>query len=261
MKTKILLGLSGFSLMSVMLTMVLPVHAGWQDWLKEADTIIKSTSEKRTTSDYSTSLSETKIAQGLKEALEKGVKVAIDTLGQQNGFLSDKSVKILMPEQLQQVEKMLRSFGQDKLADEFIISMNRAAEQAVPEVATVFYNAIKKMTLEDAQGILSGGDSAATDYFRKNTSTELLQLIKPYVKQTMDLNQVTQSYKIMVSQVKRYDSFGLMNSYLGNAADIDDYVTSKTMDGLFNKIAVQEKLIRKNPAERTTQLLKQVFGS
>ena len=241
--------------------MSLPASAGWQDWLKEADNILKSTTGKDTQQVVTSSLSESQIAQGLKEALDKGVKKAIDTLGQQNGFLGDKAVKILMPEQLQQVEKMLRSFGQDQMADEFVISMNRAAEQAVPKVGNVFYNAIKEMSLEDARGILSGGDTAATDYFKKNTSEELTQLIKPYVDQAMDTNQVTQYYKMMVSQVKRYDSFGLMNAYLGSASDIDDYVTSKTMDGLFNKIAVQEKLIRDNPAERSTELLKQVFGS
>ena len=241
--------------------MSLPALAGWQDWLKEADNILKSTTGKDTQQVVTSSLSESQIAQGLKEALDKGVKKAIDTLGQQNGFLGDKAVKILMPEQLQQVEKMLRSFGQDQMADEFVISMNRAAEQAVPKVGNVFYNAIKEMSLEDARGILSGGDTAATDYFKKNTSEELTQLIKPYVDQAMDTNQVTQYYKMMVSQVKRYDSFGLMNAYLGSASDIDDYVTSKTMDGLFNKIAVQEKLIRDNPAERSTELLKQVFGS
>lgn len=238
-----------------------PAGAGWQDWLKEADSILKSTTGKDTQQVVSSSLSESQIAQGLKQALDKGVKKAIETLGQQNGFLGDQAVKILMPEQLQKIEKMLRSFGQDKMADEFVVSMNRAAEQAVPKVGNVFYDAIKNMSLDDAQGILSGGDTAATDYFKKNTSEQLTQLIKPYVDQAMDTNQVTQYYKMMVSQVKRYDNFGLMDAYMGNASDIDEYVTSKTMDGLFNKIAEQEKLIRDNPTERTTELLKQVFGS
>jgi hypothetical protein len=257
MKTRLVVGLLVLGAVSI----TLPVSAGWQDWVKEADSYIKSTTGKDSRTVLTSTLSDSQIAEGLKEALDSGVKKAIDTLGKENGFLSDKAVKILMPEQLQKVEQMLRSFGQEKMADEFVISMNRAAEQAVPEVGNVFYDAIKKMSLTDAQGILSGGDTAATDYFKKNTSDQLVQLIKPYVNNAMDTNQVTQSYKMMVSQVKRYDNFGLMDAYLGSASDIDDYVTSKTMDGLFNKIAVQEKLIRDNPAARSTELLKEVFGS
>lgn len=248
-------------LVLVAMTLSMSVNAGWQDWLKEADEIIKSQSGNTGQSVLSSSLSESQIAQGLKEALQVGVKKAIDNLGRENGYLQDQAVKILMPEQLRKVEDMLRSIGQNQLADEFVISMNRAAEQAVPKVGNIFYNAITKMSLQDAQGILQGNDTAATDYFKKHTSDELTQLIKPYVNNAMDTNQVTQSYKLMVSQVKRYDSFGLMDAYLGNAADIDDYVTNKTMDGLFNKIAAQEKLIRENPAARSSEILKEVFGS
>ena len=235
--------------------------AGWQDLLKEADSLLKSSSGTTESTGAASSLSNQQIAQGLKEALNVGVKKAIDMLGRENGFLNDQSVKIPMPEQLQKVESTLRTFGQEKMADEFVTSMNRAAEQAVPEVSNIFIDSISKMSLTDAQNILSGGDTAATDYFKKNTSAELAQLIKPYVNKAMDSNQVTQYYKTMVSGVKGYDNFGLLNSYLGNAAEIDDYVTDKTMEGLFSKIAEQESLIRQNPAARSTELLKQVFGS
>ena len=235
--------------------------AGWQDWVKEADTLLKSSSGQGSTTDVVSSLSNKQISQGLKEALDVGVKKAIDLLGTKNGFLNDQSVKIPMPDEMQQVEKALRSFGQEQMADEFVTSMNRAAEQAVPKVGNVFVDAISKMSLNDAQGILSGTETAATDYFRKNTSEQLTQLIKPYVTNAMNQAQVTQYYKSMVGQVKRYDSFGLMDTYLGSAAEIDKYVTDKTMDGLFTKIAEQEKLIRQNPGARSTELLKEVFGS
>ncbi len=237
------------------------VQAGWQDWAKETDSFLKSTTGKDTASTVSSSLSNDEIAQGLKEAVDVGVKKAIDMLGQENGFLNDKSVRIPMPEQLTQVEKALRMAGQEQMADEFVTSMNRAAEQAVPQVTNVFVDAISKMSLSDAQAILSGGDTAATDYFRQHTSEQLSQLIKPYVTESMASNEVTQYYQSMLSMAKQYDTFGLLNQYLGKAANLEDYVTDKTMDGLFSKIAEQEALIRQNPAARTTDILKSVFGS
>jgi len=235
--------------------------SGWQDWVKEADSVIKTTTGKSSTATMTSALSNDEIANGLKEALDIGVKKAVDMLGTENGFLNDQSVKILMPESMQKVDKLLRSFGQEQMADEFVTSMNRAAEKAVPQVTDVFVGAISNMSLDDAQGILSGPDTAATDYFKQNTSAELSQLIKPYVDDAMNQAQVTQYYKAMAGQVKQYDSFGLVEKYMGSAADIDKYVTDKTMEGLFTKIAAQEKLIRQNPAARSTELLKDVFGS
>jgi len=235
--------------------------SGWQDWLKQADSVLQSTTGNSTTSTMVSALSNDEIAMGLKQALDIGVKKAIDMLGTKNGFLNDQTVKILMPESMQKVEKTLRTFGQGQMADEFVSSMNRAAEKAVPKVTNIFVDAIAKMSLDDAQGILSGTDTAATDYFKQNTSAQLSQLIKPYVQDAMAQTQVTQYYTAMTGQVKRYDTFGLMDAYLGSAADIDKYVTDKTMEGLFSKIAVQETLIRQNPAAHSTELLKDVFGS
>ena len=251
-------------MMSLLVAMggsITPAFSGWQDWLKEADSALKTTTGKDTSSTMSSALSNDEITQGLKEALDVGVKKAIDMLGTENGFLNDQSVRIPLPDSMQKVEKALRSFGQEKMADDFVTSMNRAAEQAVPQVTTVFVDAISKMSLDDAQAILSGGDTAATDYSKTHTSEQLSQLISPYVNDAMNQAQVTQYYKAMAGQVKKYDSFGLMDSYLGSAADIDAYVTEKTMEGLFTKIAAQEKLIRQNPAARSTELLKNVFGS
>ncbi len=236
-------------------------YSGWQDWLKDADSVLKSTTGNDTSSVAASALSNDEITRGLKEALDVGINKAVDMLGAENGFLNDQSVKILMPESMQKVEKVLRSVGQEQMADEFVTSMNRAAEKAVPQVTGVFTDAISDMSLDDAQAILNGSDTAATDYFKKNTSTQLSELIKPYVNDAMTEAQVTQYYKALSGQVKKYDSFGLMDSYLGSASDIDQYVTDKTMEGLFTKIAAQEKLIRQNPAARSTELLKDVFGS
>jgi len=247
--------------LSVLGMTITPAFSGWQDLLKDADNVLKSTTGKGGTSNVTSALSNDKISQGLKEALDVGVKKAIDMLGKENGFLNDQAVKIALPDSMQKVEKVLRSVGQEKMADDFITSMNRAAEKAVPQVTSVFVDAIGKMSLQDAQGILSGGDTAATDYFRKNTSEEISQLISPYIKDAMGETKVTQYYKTMAEQVKKYDSFGLMDSYLGDASDIDSYVSEKTMAGLFSKIAEQEKLIRENPAARSSELLKSVFGS
>jgi len=235
--------------------------AGWQDWAKGADKYLKSDSGKSTATSVSSSLSNDEIVQGLKEALDVGVKKAIAMLGQKNGFLNDQSVHIPMPEQLQQVESALRMAGQEQMADDFVTSMNRAAEQAVPKVTNVFADSISKMSLSDARGILSGGDTAATDYFKQHTSAQLSQLIKPYVTESMASNEVTQYYKSMLSLARQYDTFGILNKYLGDAANLEDYVTDKTLGGLFSKIAQQETLIRQNPAARSTDILKSVFGS
>ncbi|MCU7834431.1 MAG: DUF4197 domain-containing protein [gamma proteobacterium symbiont of Taylorina sp.] len=235
--------------------------AGWQDMLKDADKVLKTSTGKSTASNIGSTLSNDQISQGLKEALDVGVKTAVDMLGKKNGFLSDQAVKIMLPEEMETIEKLLRSAGQEEIIDDYVSSMNRAAEQAVPKVTDVFVDSISKMSLRDAQSILSGSDTAATDYFRKNTSKQLSQLINPYIKSAMDKNQVTQYYQSLSSTVKQYDSFGLTKKYLGDVEDINKYVTDKTLDGLFTKIADQEKLIRANPMARSTDILKDVFGS
>ena len=257
MKRKILLSASIIAISAL----TMPAYSGWQDLVKDADEVLKATTGKDSSATVSSSLSNDEITKGLKEALSVGVEKAISLLGTENGFLNDDTVKILLPESVSKVEPLLRSAGQGDKIDDFVNSMNRAAEKAVPEVSSIFVDAISEMSLEDAQGILSGGDTAATDYFRKNTSQKISKLISPYVDKAMDSTDVTQYYKSMTSQAKKYDSFGLMDSYLGEAGDIDKYVIDKTMDGLFNKIALQEKMIRENPMARSTDILKSVFGS
>jgi hypothetical protein len=236
-----------------------PVHADFLDQLKSA---VKGTNQ---TALPVSSLTQDQMVDGLKEALGKGVEHAIATLGHDGGFLTNLNVKIPMPGKLQTVEKTLRTLGQNQLADDFVTSMNHAAEQAVPEAAAVFGDAIKQMSIADAQQILSGADDAATQFFRKTTQTNLYGKFYPIVQKATDAVGVTASYKQMMSKVTTANSFGgLLGGHSPvkwDTADIDNYVTQKAMDGLFKMVADEEKRIRQNPLARTTDLLKQVFGS
>jgi hypothetical protein len=209
------------------------------------------------------SLSQDKVVQGLKEALGKGVQHAVTGLGHDGGFLTNLNVKIPMPEKLHTVEKTLRALKQDKLADDFITTMNHAAEQAVPEAAGVFADAVKAMSIDDAKSILTGPTNAATQYFRRTTETNLYTKFLPIVKRATDQTGVTSTYKQLMDKAGGTSSFGSFGrSLLGaDTMDVDAYVTNKALDGLFNMVANEEALIRQNPAARTTALLQQVFGA
>jgi hypothetical protein len=192
---------------------------------------------------------------GLKEALGKGTRFAVDQLGKDGGFLDNTRVRIPMPASLARIERGLRVLHQDRLADDFIASMNHAAERAVPEAAPIFRDAIQAMTLDDAKQILTGPDDAATQYFRQHTATALTDKMRPIVAAATAQVGVTASYKKMMSKV------GGLGSLLGDSTDIDGYVTAKTLDGLFLMVAEEERRIRTNPVARTTELLKKVFGN
>jgi hypothetical protein len=211
------------------------------------------------------SLSQDQIVGGLKEALSKGVSNAVVSLGHNGGFLTNLNVKIPMPEKLQKVESALRLAGQSQMADDFIGSMNHAAEQAVPVAAGVFGDAIKQMSIADAKGILAGPDDAATQYFRKTTQTNLFAEFYPLVQKATDSVGVTAEYKAMMGKFASVNTlgglFGKSNPVQLDAADIDTYVTDKALDGLFKMVADEEKNIRANPVARTSDLLQKVFGS
>ena len=210
------------------------------------------------------SLSEDQIAGGLKEALEVGVRRAVETLGRSDGFLKDVQVRIPLPAGLKKAEAALRSLGQDQLADEFVTSMNRAAERAVPEAATVLADSVKQMTLEDARAILTSTNTAATDYFRRTSQSHLQARLLPIVKEATAGAGVTAKYKEVLdrSGLNRPGFLGNLGRSLlgGENLDLDEYVTRKTLDGLFLKIADEEVKIRENPSARTTEILQQVFG-
>ncbi len=226
--------------------------AGWTDYL---DKLKGSVSVPEATSTV-TGLTENEMVAGLKEALRKGTQFAVDTLGKDGGFLDNSQVRIPMPDSMKWVDKSLRKLGQDSLADEFIASMNHAAEQAVPEAAAIFGEAIQAMSLEDAKSILKGPDDAATRYFRKTTEAALTEKIRPIVVQTTEKAGVTSTYKKMMSSAGGFTSF-----LSRDVTDMDGYVTEKTLDGLFLMIAEEEKKIRENPLERSSALLKKVFGA
>lgn len=202
------------------------------------------------------SVTDLEISGGLKEALTKGVRFAVNSLGRQDGFLKNARVKIPLPKNLQRVEKGLRIAGQGRTVDEFVTSMNRAAEKAVPVAIDVFVDSIKQMTFDDARQILfSGRDDAATQFFKRTSEETLRGKFRPIVEDFTESVGVTQKYKTMIGK------YGFAAQLLGqDATDIDGYVTQKALDGLFLLVADEERKIRKDPIGRTTSLLKKVFG-
>lgn len=212
-------------------------------------------------------LSQDQMVQGLTDALAKGLQQAIARLGHDGGFLTNLNVRIPMPEKLQKVENALRTMKQDKLADDFVTTMNHAAEQAVPEAGGVFADALKQMTIQDAKFILSGPNDAATQYFQKTTQTNLYAKFYPMVQKATEKTGVTAAYKNLMAKANVGQGLGSFGSALGSSLlgtdslDIDAYVTSKALAGLFKMVAAEGQQIRQNPVARTTDMLRKVFGA
>lgn len=192
---------------------------------------------------------------GLRAALERGAQVAVDGLGRTDGFFGNDKVKIPLPESLQSAERMLRNFGMGKYADELVLTMNRAAEAAVPEAKKLLVDAVKKMSVQDAKGILTGGETAGTEYFKRTTSDPLRARFLPIVKKATAKVGLAQKYNEYAEKGAR---FGLIDK---DAANIDSYVTQKALDGLFLMIAEEEKKIRKDPVGTASNILQKVFGA
>ena len=199
-------------------------------------------------------LSDSKIASGLKQALQVGAENAVKLTSKRDGYFGNAAIKILMPNNLRPVEKGLRAVGYGPQMDAFILSMNRSAEAAAPAAKKIFVDAILSMSFDDARKILSGGDTAATDYFKDKTSTQLTAAFRPAVEKTMNENSVTQQYNALLGQAR---SIPFLKS---PSLDVAQYVVSKALDGLFYTLGQEEKKIRKDPVARTTSLLKEVFG-
>lgn len=191
----------------------------------------------------------------LKQALTQGAETAVASLAKENGYLGNDKVRIPLPDSLQKVDGTLRKFGMSQYADDLVNSMNHAAEAAVPEAKNLLVSAVKKMSVDDAKGILTGGDDAATQYFRKNTEAALTEKFKPIVNQSMQKVQVAQKYDQFAGKGAK---FGLIDE---RDAKLDDYITRKAMDGLFIMMAEQEKAIRANPLEATGNLAKKIFSA
>jgi hypothetical protein len=192
---------------------------------------------------------------GLKEALTQGAGKAVAALGRTDGFLGNPKVKIPLPDSLKQVEGMMRTFGLGKQADELVTAMNRAAEAAVPEARTLLVNSVKQMSVQDAKGILTGGDDAATQYFKRTTSGPLAEKFRPIVKKAMQKVKLAEKYDQFAGKAAQ---FGLIKD---EDAHLDNYVTQKTLDGLYLMIAEEEKSIRKDPVSAAGSLARKVFGA
>jgi hypothetical protein len=192
---------------------------------------------------------------GLKQALTDGSAAAVGLLGKENGFFGNAKVKIPLPPALEQIEGALRMMGKKKQADELVLAMNRAAEAAVPQARALLVDAVKKMSVQDAKGILTGGDTAATDYFRRTTEGQLTQRFLPVVKKATDRVGLAQQYNSLAGQGA---SFGLVGK---DEATVENYVTKKALDGLYLMIAEQEKQFRQNPMGAASGIVQKVFGA
>ncbi len=202
----------------------------------------------------SSALSNEKIIAGLKEALQVGAAKAIALTGKHDGFLKNEDIRILLPPKVQALGKGMRLLGQGEKVDDLEIGMNRAAEQATPQAKPIFLAALKKMTFDDARRILGGNETAATDYFRRTSSSDLAAAFTPIVHRSLE--HVRRRPAIRQRHIKEAPG----GSVLAGEFDLDKYVVDKTLDGLFLVLGIEESKIRKNPTAQTTELLKEVFG-
>lgn len=193
-------------------------------------------------------------ASGLKEALSIGTETAVKHVSRTDGYFGNPTIKIPVPDEMKSVTDTLSRIGLRKQVDEFILSMNRGAEKAAPKAIAIFGNAIKEMTIVDAEKILLGGDTAATEYFRAKTRNNLYNEFKPVISASLNEVGATRAFKDIM---KKADAVPFLEKA---AIDLDHYVTNKALDGLFYMVGQEEKKIRTDPAARVTDLLKTVFG-
>jgi len=243
MKNRILFVL--FSVLSIWVFSTTFVAAGFQDFLKGAQKMLGT----------SDSISESEIVEGLKQALEIGTTKAVDLVSKQGGYYNNPEIKIPLPGSVQKVENLLRGAGFGSKVDAFELSMNNAAERAAPEAKSIFWDAIKKMKIDDAKKILNGREDEATLYFQDKTSARLQEIFEPIVKESMGEVGVTRTYQDLNAKVEKIPFADSLN------VDLDQYVTDGALNGLFQMLAEEEKKIRSDPAARVTDLLKKVFGN
>lgn len=203
---------------------------------------------------YKPGLSTNDIANGLKEALQKGAQTGTAKLSSPGGFLENAALKIIMPPEAQKIESTLRRLGFNQLMDDMIVSMNRAAEDACKTAVPIFTTAIKELTITDGINILKGSDTSATAYLRTKTNTALAQSFSPIIKTSLDKVNATQYWEKIITT---YNKIPLIGKKMN--PDLVAYVTDKSLSGIYTEIASQEKDIRANPAARTTDLLRKVF--
>ncbi len=202
----------------------------------------------------SSGITDSKAASGLKEALRVGTENTVTLTGRPDGYFRNQAIKILMPEKLRSVEQGLRLVGYGPQVDEFILSMNRAAERAAPSAKQIFWDAISQMTFTDARKILGGGDTAATEFFKEKTSGKLTDSFRPIVEKATNEVGATRQYKDMIGRAQGLPLVKV------ESLDLDAYVVRKSLDGLFLVLGEEERKIRTDPAAQVTDLLKEVFG-
>lgn len=200
-------------------------------------------------------LSHAEAVGGLKQALNDGSIAAVAKLGVENGYFGDPRVKIPLPPSVKRVEGALRALGLRRQADELVLAMNRAAEQAVPEAKQLLLEAVKKMTVQDAQKILTGGETAVTEYFRRHTEQPLTERFLPIVRRATERVGLAQKYNAIAGQGAQ---LGLVKE---DQATIERYVTQKALDGLYFMIGEQEKAFRSNPLAASSEIVRKVFGA
>ena len=238
-----------FVVVATLLFMRSPCQAGFlDDFLHE---VLPSTQQQN-------SLDNNTIVKGLKEALATGTERAVAAVARPDGYFGNQMIKILLPDKIQRAANLLREVGYQEQVDELVLSMNRAAEKAAPRAAGFFGDAIRGMTVEDANGILNNGDTAATDFFEKKTRSRLFDDFKPSVSKSMEQVGTVRAYKKMIG---KYETVPLASLAGLPSLDLDAYVTNKALDGLFKMVGEEEKKIRTNPAAQTTDLLRKVFGN
>lgn len=199
-------------------------------------------------------LDEATVVKGLKEALATGTDRAVKSVARTDGYYGNQAIRILMPEKIRTVADVLGKIGFQKEVDGFVLSMNRAAEKAAPQAVDYFTAALREMSFEDAGKILKGGDTAATEYFRSKTGDKIFSAFKPVVSSSMNEVGTSRSYKELI---QKYEKVPFVPTA---ELDLDNYVTTKSVDGLFQMLGEEEKKIRTNPAARGTELLRKVFG-
>ena len=254
---------------------------GFMDSVKEAvpalnETVKSSNVSEKVATNTTTDASSATVADGLKEALKQGVAYDVKELSKEGGYLNNPAVKIPLPQGLSNTESMIRKMGGDKMADDFINSMNEAAAKSAVKATPIFVNAIEKMSIEDAKKILASNENAATEYFKTHTTDDLKKMMMPIIQETMEENNVASYYDTLneyydstVKTVVENESvrdmaknFGMEQYMPKGTTDekLDDYVTRNAIDGLFKMIALKEAEIRKNPVAQSSTLLQKVFG-
>lgn len=234
-----------FVVSALALLIAAPALAQLDQLLKELETLTRPTTG---------AVGEVKIGAALKQALQVGTENAVKLTGRTDGYFTNQAIKILMPERLRTLERGLRTVGYGSEVDQLVLSMNRAAERAAPSAKSIFWDAIGGMTIEDAQRILGGTATAATDYFKSKTSASLTSAFRPIVDQAMNEVGTTRQYNDLLGRAKAIP-FLRTEDY-----DLDHYVVGKALDGLFHVVGEEERKIRTDPAARVTDLLKEVFS-